>query len=128
MRSEDLFTREGFIRYISLILAAGGVIVIRSAFKIYKLSAFLGFSIEKEKFITSGILAHVRHPIYLGTILIAVGFWLFTPDLATLISVVCIFIYLPFGIYLEEKKLTRQFGKEYLDYKKKVPAIVPKLF
>lgn len=129
LRSENLFDNTGIIRYVSLSLAAGGVVIIRTAFRQFSLSSFLGLIPEKsEELNVTGILGYVRHPIYSGTILIVLGFWLFTPDLASLISMLCIFFYLPVGICFEEKKLIRQFGIAYLEYRKTVPAIIPKLF
>ena len=38
-----------------------------------------------------------------------------------------VFLYLPFGIYWEEQKLILHFGKAYLDYKKSVKALIPKI-
>ncbi|MFT6214861.1 MAG: protein-S-isoprenylcysteine O-methyltransferase Ste14 [Roseivirga sp.] len=36
-------------------------------------------------------------------------------------------IYLPIGIYLEEKKLIQTYGKAYIKYKEEVPALIPKI-
>jgi protein-S-isoprenylcysteine O-methyltransferase Ste14 len=55
------------------------------------------------------------------------GYFLFEPTLANLASALCIFLYLPLGIYLEEKKLIQQYGDRYIQYKKEVPAILPKI-
>lgn len=122
-----LFESNGFVRYLSLMLATFGVIVISRAFKQYRLISFIGLKQEINEFTRSGILQHVRHPIYSGTILVVIGFFLFTPTLATLISVSCILLYLPIGIYFEEKKLIRQFGEQYLSYKREVPSVFPRL-
>jgi protein-S-isoprenylcysteine O-methyltransferase Ste14 len=122
-----LFESKGLIRYLSLMLATVGVIVISRAFREYRLIAFLGLKQESNEFMRTGILQHVRHPIYSGTILVVIGFFLFNPTLATLLSVGSILVYLPVGIYLEEKKLIRQFGAKYLSYKKDVPSVFPRL-
>jgi protein-S-isoprenylcysteine O-methyltransferase Ste14 len=122
-----LFESKGFVRYLSLMLATFGVIVISQAFKQYRLISFLGIKQEMNEFTRNGILQHVRHPIYSGTILVVIGFFLFTPTLATLISVSCILIYLPIGIHFEEKKLIKQFGEQYLSYKREVPSVMPHL-
>lgn len=124
----NFFNNEGIVRYLSLMFAAFGVIVIKVAFRAYPFSAFVGLTLEDQKFIKTGILGSVRHPIYSGTILVAIGFWLFSPNLPTLVSVLCIIIYIPIGIKLEEKKLINQFGEAYIKYKKEVPALFPKLF
>jgi len=78
-----------------------------------------------EKLITEGLYGIVRHPIYTFTLsAIALApqmtldrFWIF------ILSVV----YLLFGVPVEEKKLVKEFGKPYLEYKTQVPAVIPKL-
>lgn len=118
---------QGIVRYLSLMLATFGVIIVSRAFKEHDALSFVGFRQEEMKFNRSGILNYVRHPIYSGTILIVIGFFLFNPTLATLVSTVCIFVYLPIGIYLEEKKLVQLFGDQYIQYKKEVPSLIPRL-
>lgn len=127
IQGELLINPHGIIRYLSLMLATFGVIIVSRAFKEYDVLSFVGFRQEEAKFSRSGILNYVRHPIYSGTILIVVGFFLFTPTTATLLSTVCIFVYLPIGIYLEEKKLIHQFGDQYIQYKKEVTSLIPRL-
>ncbi|MEP2670958.1 MAG: NnrU family protein [Cyclobacteriaceae bacterium] len=126
--TDYLFNHEGAARYLSLVFAAFGVIVIKVSFRSYRLSEFLGMSTSGEPFTTKGILRSIRHPIYSGTILIIVGYWLFNPTIPTSASVICILAYLPIGIYLEEKKLIKQFGERYAQYKRDVPALIPKFF
>jgi protein-S-isoprenylcysteine O-methyltransferase Ste14 len=116
--SASFFNSTGIVRYVSLLLATFGVFVISAAFRQYKLRSFLGLQEENEGFRADGILNKVRHPIYSGTILIVLGFFLFQPNLPTLISTLCIFCYLAIGIQLEEKKLIQKFGDHYLAYKK----------
>lgn len=118
---------QGIVRYLSLMLATFGVIIVSRAFKEHDALSFVGFRQEEMKFNRSGILNYVRHPIYSGTILIVIGFFLFNPTLATIVSTVCIFVYLPIGIYLEEKKLVQLFGDQYIQYKKEVPSLIPRL-
>jgi protein-S-isoprenylcysteine O-methyltransferase Ste14 len=124
--SDYYFEPSGLPRYISLVLTTVGVMVMQRAFKNYRLKSFLGFEPEESRLRTGGALAWVRHPIYSGLILITVGFFLFIPNLPTLISCCSILLYLPIGIYLEERKLIRAFGDDYLKYRKEVPALVPR--
>jgi len=125
--AEFIFASKGLIRYLSLMLATLGVIVISRSFREYRLSSFIGLKDEPSELKRTGILKHVRHPIYSGTILIVIGFFLFNPTLATLVSVCCTLAYLPVGIYLEERKLIEQFGNGYLSYKQEVPSVFPDL-
>lgn len=129
-RSAALFEQSGVSKFIALALTAYGVIVVRMSFRQYSVKAFLGLSkeIENESFKASGILSRVRHPLYSGTILICLGFVLYIPNVLNAVSVAWIFAYLPVGIWLEEKKLVKKYGRDYEDYKSKVPAVVPRLF
>ncbi len=123
-----LFTPNMFTRYFSLMLATFSIIVIRLAFKQYSLADFLGFGEETTMTLKrEGILDYIRHPIYSATILMVCGFFIFVPTIASLVSALCIFSYLPIGIWLEEKKLISQLGGRYLEYRKEVPALVPTL-
>lgn len=128
IHSGYLFSREGLVRYLSLMLTTFGVMTIQIAFRQYRIKAFLGLDEESNELNTEGILKVVRHPIYSGIILVTVGFFLFIPNLPTLISCACILIYIPIGIYFEEKKLIRIFGETYREYRKKVPALIPGLY
>ena len=128
--SSPYFDSEGWPRYLSLVLAAFGVIIIKIAFRSFSFSSVVGIepSDNAEGFTTTGILNSIRHPIYSGTILIVIGYWLFSPNFPTLVSVICVMAYLPIGIYLEERKLIAQFGERYREYKRRVPALFPRLF
>jgi methanethiol S-methyltransferase len=121
-----LFAGSGFTRYLSLMIATLGIIIISRAFKEHRFLSFIGLKEEVNEFKRSGILNYVRHPIYSGTILIAIGFFLFNPSLAALLSVGCVLLYLPIGIHFEEKKLIATYGDAYLSYKREVPSLIPK--
>lgn len=121
------FESAGVVRYLSLLLTTFGVMLIQVSFRQYRLKAFLGFAPEDSNLRRSGILTWIRHPIYSGLILVTIGFFLFIPNLPTLTSCTCILLYLPIGIYLEEKKMILAFGQDYIDYRKEVPSLVPRM-
>jgi protein-S-isoprenylcysteine O-methyltransferase Ste14 len=120
------FERTELLRYLSLVFTTFGVMTIRLAFKQFDFKSFVGFSTETATLKRDGILMHVRHPIISGILLITIGYFVFIPTLPTLVSCVCILVYLPIGIRLEEQKLIRTFGEEYLQYKREVPAVIPR--
>jgi len=111
----------------ALALGYTAYVFLKQAFGIYSLKAFVGFGEEHQELRTDGILARVRHPLYTATILLAIGFWLWSPTDLNLAMILSWFIYLPIGIWLEEKKLVKQYGQLYLDYREKVPAVLPKI-
>jgi protein-S-isoprenylcysteine O-methyltransferase Ste14 len=74
---------------------------------------------EIDHLVTKGIYTRIRHPMYLGLILIHIGFPLGMGSLLTLASVV---IWIPLIIlwwYWEEENLEKKFGKEYSEYQKR---------
>jgi len=78
-----------------------------------------------KRLVTEGIYARMRHPQYSGMFLITLGFLLQWPSFLTLIMwPILMFAYYRLAMK-EEKDVERQFGKAYLDYKKKVPAFLP---
>jgi protein-S-isoprenylcysteine O-methyltransferase Ste14 len=73
----------------------------------------------------NGIHRFVRHPLYLGTILFVCGLFFLFPTISNLIAVVLLIIYVLTGIVFEEKKLVKEFGKNYEEYILKVPMLIP---
>jgi uncharacterized membrane protein len=124
---EYFFNSTGIVRYMSLMLTTFGVMTIQLSFRHYNFRSFIGLKEEAAVLKTTGLLHYVRHPIYSGLILVTIGFFLFIPNLPSLIASGCIFLYLPIGIYLEEKKLLALFGDAYRQYKQDVPAVLPRI-
>ena len=129
--SSYVINKSEYLQFIGLVLATWGLIVLKLSFKQYSIREFLGLNklngTEHSEFASQGILSKVRHPIYSGTILVVSGFFLFNPKLSMGITLGCVVLYILIGIQLEEKKLTKEYGQLYLDYKEKVPMLIPRL-
>jgi protein-S-isoprenylcysteine O-methyltransferase Ste14 len=125
IESLNFFVSEGPPRLVSLFLTIFGVMIIQTSFRQFSFKGFVGLGDENKVLQTHGVLQYIRHPIQAGIILIVFGFFLFIPNLPTLISCVCILVYIPIGLYLEEKKLVAIYGDQYIQYRKRVPAIIP---
>jgi protein-S-isoprenylcysteine O-methyltransferase Ste14 len=122
---------KDILTVIGLILATYGILILRMAFRQYSLKDFLGFrqvkeGEQEEPFSRDGILAVVRHPLYTGGLLILLGFWIFSPTLANLVTVMMLTAYILIGIRLEENKLIEQYGEEYRQYQQEVPMLIPR--
>jgi protein-S-isoprenylcysteine O-methyltransferase Ste14 len=75
--------------------------------------------------VTDGIYRRVRHPQYNGLFLISIGLMIQWPTLVTLLLwPVMAGVYYRLAMK-EEKKMIEQFGEEYLEYKRSVPAFFP---
>jgi protein-S-isoprenylcysteine O-methyltransferase len=83
---------------------------------------------EDHKLITTGPYAYVRHPIYTGLILMVLGVVLHIGS----IILISFFVLFFFGAYYkaskEEKLLITNFPGVYLEYKRKVKALIPFIF
>jgi len=82
--------------------------------------------LEKNLALTeTGPYAHVRNPLYLGTLAVAAGLVIASRrwELGVLFAAVFLMIYLPV-VELEEQHLRTLFP-EYEDYARRVPKLVP---
>ena len=85
-----------------------------------------GHLAKNQVLATGGPYAHLRNPLYLGTVLVAAGLALAARSvgLAALFAAFFGLIYLPV-IELEEQHLRKLFP-EYADYARRVPQMWPK--
>jgi len=91
-----------------------------------------GHLVKNERFTVTGPYAYVRHPLYLGTLLIAVGFgWMLGgwPTWLTWALVLPWFflVYFPRKEQLEGERLLARYGEVYAHYRAAVPALWPNL-
>jgi protein-S-isoprenylcysteine O-methyltransferase Ste14 len=75
----------------------------------------------------SGPYRYVRNPLYLGNLFAAAGIGMIGPPWAMLIIVVGVTAFCLRLIAVEERFLTAVHGQAYLDYRKLVPALIPRL-
>ena len=93
------------------------------------LLAFAGlrqlFEEEKNGLVKNGLYRLVRHPLYTFSLLIL---WL-SPAVTvnTFVVYVALTLYILIGVIFEERKLQREFGQEYAEYKSVTPMLIPGL-
>lgn len=81
----------------------------------------------EQRLVTTGIRAHVRHPVYLAHLCEMLA-WSVGTGLAVCYGLTMFaMITGAVMIRLEDEELGQRFGEEYQRYKAQVPAIVPKL-
>jgi protein-S-isoprenylcysteine O-methyltransferase Ste14 len=85
------------------------------------------YGAQGKKLVTEGVYAYVRHPQYSGLFLIIIGFLIQWPSILMLVMwPVLMYAYYKLALR-EEKEVEAQFGPEFLVYKQRVPAFVPRL-
>jgi protein-S-isoprenylcysteine O-methyltransferase Ste14 len=109
------------IHWLSDGLIAAGFITLGSAWKV------LYQAQRTHQVATTGIYAHLRHPQYVGFILIMLGFLVQWPTFITLIMFpILVTMYVRLA-RREEKDAQAEFGGDYARYADRTPAFLPRL-
>lgn len=127
------FDWTGTLWIVRIVLVIAAVLLFLSGGRQYDMLEFLGIRQIEEKvshqtisetggLSTHGVLGMVRHPWYLGGIILL---WSRELNGASLTTNLILSAYLVIGAFLEEKKLLVEFGDTYRDYQKKVSMFLP---
>ena len=102
---------------LGAILIVLGIAFWISAVLISKINA----EVESNNLVTTGIYAYVRHPIYAAFFYIAVGLILISQNVFLFVLTIFFWVFLTVAMKrTEEKWLIDRFGKEYMDYSKRL--------
>lgn len=84
--------------------------------------------VHATNLITEGIFAHTRNPMYLGNLLLALGFCLMYGSAFMYAVVFPFFLLVYIGITFEEERfLSEKFGSQYQDYCRSTNRYLPRL-
>ena len=130
-QSQLLLEKSLLNQILGGLMMTSGLFLVYKALMGYDLKEFIGTTTLQAtqkviSFKQDELLSVIRHPIYLGTIVFLWGWFGFSGLLSSLVTALTITVYVRIGIYFEEKKLVKQFGKVYQDYQKQVPMLIPK--
>jgi protein-S-isoprenylcysteine O-methyltransferase Ste14 len=133
LRTEALFTWEGPFRTLQILLLFVSTFLFVSGARHYDPWQFLGIRqvrqstscavlTENCELDTEGILGVIRHPWYLGGMMIV---WARDLDLSAILTNAIITGYFVVGAFMEEHKLDTSFGDTYKEYRRKVSMFFP---
>ena len=111
----------GPFHILSFVFIVGGFIVISRAWVV------LYDAQQRRRLATTGPYSYVRHPQYLGFILVMFGFLLQWPTLLTLVMFPVLVVMYVRLARREEQEVRAEFGKEYDRYAAITPAWFPRL-
>jgi protein-S-isoprenylcysteine O-methyltransferase Ste14 len=106
----------------SLLVAAGAVLRFWGA----------GYLVKNDLLTLAGPYAHLRHPLYAGTLCLALGFGVIASGWALVLVLGCFLplfflYYLPYKERVESARLEQRHGSAYAQYRRAVPALLPSL-
>jgi protein-S-isoprenylcysteine O-methyltransferase Ste14 len=117
----DVNPHIGPFHVVSYVLISGGFILLAKSWGI------LYEAQRRHELAASGPYAYVRHPQYLGFIMIMSGFLLQWPTLVTLILFpILVYMYVRLA-RREERDAIAEFGDLYTRYANRTPAFFPRL-
>jgi protein-S-isoprenylcysteine O-methyltransferase Ste14 len=96
-------------------------------------TAYLGFGVMRgaaltgDRLVAAGPYRYVRNPLYLGSWLLAIGVCILMPPSGAAFFLPAFTIYSLLLIDMEERFLTKKQGDVYLQYRRRVPRLLPRL-
>jgi len=103
------------------------ILIIKALIDLGKNLTPLPYPIEKGELVETGIYGIVRHPLYSGLILAALGWTLFQMSISHLIASAILIIFFDIKANREETWLTEKYP-EYSDYQQRVKKIIPGIY
>ncbi len=124
---------------LGVLIARTGLMSMESAWAFVMVTSsvviFLGFFLMSKgwgrihasagELVTDGIYRYVRHPQYLGLIVVTVGLLIQWPTLLTLFMWPVLIIMYYRLAKREEKEAALAFGERYEEYKRRTPMLFP---
>lgn len=129
-------TKLGRIYHWDLLFTIGSILVLTGLFirikSILLLKHFFTYSVsrvENHQLIEKSFYKYIRHPGYLGQIVIFIGI---TTSLSNWLSIILMIIPIAIGysyrIKVEERFMTEQMGELYHNYKSRTKKLIPLIY
>jgi protein-S-isoprenylcysteine O-methyltransferase Ste14 len=117
------FVIGSFLAIIGLIIRVTSILTLKQQF------TYTVTKIEDHELIESGLYRIIRHPGYLGQLIIFLGI---STSLSNWLSILLMMVPVLLGylirIIVEEKFMIEQMGQKYIDYQKRTKRLIPLIY
>ena len=117
------FTIGAILTIVGLIIRITSILTLKQHF------TYTVTKIENHELIETGIYKSIRHPGYLGQIIIFIGI---ATAISNWLSILLMMIPVLYGyinrIRVEERFMTENMGTKYIDYQKKTKRLIPGIY
>jgi protein-S-isoprenylcysteine O-methyltransferase Ste14 len=113
------------LRCFGVILAVVGLVWMFWALRSLGVGQHLGSAYGRPQLVLRGSYRYVRHPFYLGGLVVLIGILMVMPSVVTAGLVGIGGLASALAIVAEERRLTARFGEAYRRYQRAVPALIP---
>jgi protein-S-isoprenylcysteine O-methyltransferase Ste14 len=129
-------TRTGRIHHWNILFGIGIVLVIigliirvTSILTLKQQFTYRVTKIENHELIEKGLYKSIRHPGYLGQLIIFAGIAASLSNwLSIIFMVIPVFLGYSYRIKVEEKFMVEQMGQKYIDYQKRTKKLIPGIY
>ena len=105
-----------------LFIIGGAIAAVGAAIRVWA----SGYVMKNKELATTGPYAYVRHPLYVGNILLLVGFSIASTQWWSFVLMIALlWFYYPPTISYEDNKLRDIFGAEWEEWSKNIHALIP---
>jgi protein-S-isoprenylcysteine O-methyltransferase Ste14 len=113
----------------SILVIIGLVIRITSILALKNQFTYTVTKIDNHKLVESGLYRRIRHPGYLGQLIIFLGISTSLSNwLSVILMIIPVFLAYSCRIFVEEKFMAEQMGQIYLDYQKRTKKLIPMIY
>ena len=111
------------------LIVAGLAIRVHSMLTLKQFFSYSVAKVENQKIVEVGLYKFIRHPGYLGQLMIFFGISTSISNwLSVLVMMIPVIVGYHYRIQVEERFMTEQLGEDYLNYQERTKRIIPMIY
>jgi len=124
---DSMLFDSAFTRYVGIMCYIGGLVIVIAALLQLGQSAAIGIPVGNTELKTHGLYSLSRNPVYTGAFIMCIGSCMYSLHLINLFLLVLTVAIHHWIVIREEVFLEQRFGREWNDYKQRVPRYIGRI-